>query len=463
MSGVRFYCNFDRLQLFFGIVMFDSLNERLTTIFKNLKGHGKLTEEDITEVLREIRLALLEADVNFRVVKDFVETLRKRSVGHEVLESLTPAQQVVKIVNEELTRLLGGEQEGLNLTGISPVPFMFVGLQGSGKTTTVGKIARHLSAKNRRPYLVSADITRPAAVEQLHQLAESLGLPMYAPQPGDTPATICERALKEAQGVNCDTVLIDTAGRWHIDEPLMDELKDIKKKIDPREILFLADAMTGQEAVNIAISFDEALGITGVILTKMDGDARGGAALSIKSVTHKPIKFVGTGEKLDDLEVFFPDRMASRILGMGDVMTLIEKAEAAMDEKKAREMEKKLQKGSFTLEDFLAQLQQIKKMGTLEQILSLVPGFNSKMLRDLRIDEKELARIEAIVNSMTKEERRKHTIINASRRRRIAHGSGTEVKDVNQLLKRFVTSSKMIKKLQKTGLKGLPKGVFSRP
>lgn len=443
--------------------MFDALNERLTSVFKKLKGHGKLSEENIKDVLREIRLALLEADVNFRVVKDFIETLRQRVVGHEVLESLTPAQQVIKIVNEELTRLLGGEQAALTLTGPSPVPMMFVGLQGSGKTTTVGKIALHLSQKNRRPYLVSVDITRPAALEQLRQLGESLHLPVYKPQTGDGPAAICEKALKEAREARCDTILIDTAGRWHIDEPLMAELKEIKDKVDPREILFLADAMTGQEAVNIAVAFDEILDISGVVLTKMDGDARGGAALSIKAVTKKPIKFVGTGEKLEDLEVFHPDRLASRILGMGDVITLIEKAEAALDERKAREMEKKLQKGTFTLDDFLSQLQQIKKMGTLEQLLSLIPGFNPKAIRDLKIDEKELVRIEAIINSMTREERGNHAIINASRRRRIARGSGTDIKDVNQLLKRFVMSSKMIKKFQKTGLRGLPKGLFPRP
>jgi len=443
--------------------MFDSLNERLTAVFKKLKGHGKLSEENIKEVLREIRLALLEADVNFRVVKDFIETLRQRAVGSEVLESLTPAQQVIKIVHQELTHLLGGEHSGVTLTGSSPVPMMFVGLQGSGKTTTVGKIALHLIKKNRRPFLVSVDVYRPAAAEQLHQLAESLNVPVYVPQPGETPGHICERALKEAREVRADTLLVDTAGRWHVDEPLMAELSDIKQRIRPAEILFLADAMTGQEAVNIALKFDEVLDLTGVVLTKMDGDARGGAALSVKAVTRKPIKFVGTGEKLEDLEVFYPDRMSSRILGMGDVLTLIEKAESALDERKAREMEQKLQKGSFSLDDFLAQLQQIKKMGTLEQLLSMIPGFNSKAIRDLKIDGTELVKIEAIINSMTKEERQKHMIIDASRRRRIARGSGTEVKDVNQLLKRFVMSSKMIKKLQKTGLRGLPKGLFPKP
>jgi len=440
--------------------MFDSLNERLTFIFKKLKGHGKLTEDNVKDVLREIRLALLEADVNFRVVKSFIEALRNRAIGQEVLESLTPAQQVIKIVNEELTQLLGGKKTDLDLTGALPVPLMFVGLQGSGKTTTVGKLARYLSNNNHRPFLVPVDISRPAAVEQLRQLGEAMGLPVFLPRKGDGPVDICRSALNEAREAKCDTFLIDTAGRWHIDEPLMDELKEIKNTVSPKEILFLADAMTGQEAVNIAQKFNEVLNLTGVILTKMDGDARGGAALSIKAVTQIPVKFIGTGEKMDDLEVFYPDRMSSRILGMGDVITLIEKAEAALDERKAREMEKKLQKGSFTLEDFLGQLQQIKKMGTLEEILSLIPGFNPKAIRDMRIDEKELVKIEAIINSMTNKERRNHHIINASRRRRIARGSGTQVKDVNQLLKKYAMSSKMIKKFQRTGLKGFPKGLL---
>ena len=443
--------------------MFDSLNEKLTVIFRKLKGHGKLTEDNIKGVLREIRLALLEADVNFRVVKDFIETLKQRAIGQEVLASLTPAQQVIKIVKEELTLLMGGEERELNLKGPRPAPLMFVGLQGSGKTTTAGKIALHLSGKNHRPFLVPVDISRPAAVEQLRQLGDSINIPVYIPKKGDTPVEICEKALNEAREAKYDTLLVDTAGRWHIDEPLMDELRNIKHKIDPKEILLLADAMTGQEAVNIALKFDKDLDITGVILTKMDGDARGGAALSIKAVTKKPIKFIGIGEKMEDLEVFYPDRMSSRILGMGDVITLIEKAEAALDERKAREMEKKIQKGRFDLEDFLGQLQQIKKMGALEQILSLIPGFNSKAIKGLKIDEKELVKIEAIIHSMTKEERRKHHIINASRRRRIARGSGTEVKDVNQLLKRYTMASKMIKKLQRTGLKSFPKGMFPVP
>jgi len=440
--------------------MFDSLNEKLTVIFKKLRGHGKLTEDNIKDVLREIRMALLEADVNFRVVKEFIETLRQRAIGQEVLESLTPAQQVIKIVHEEMTHLMGGEITKLNLTGPFPTPLMFVGLQGSGKTTTVGKLGLYLRRKNHRPFLVPVDVSRPAAIEQLCQLGESINLPVYLPQKGDDPESICFKALNQAREDKYDTILIDTGGRWHIDEPLMNELKNIKDKIKPREILLVADAMTGQEAVNIALKFDEILDITGVILTKMDGDARGGAALSIKAVTKKPIKFIGTGEKLDDLELFYPDRMSSRILGMGDVITLIEKAEAALDERKTRELEKKIQKGSFTLEDFLEQLQQIKRMGSLEQILSLIPGFNPKVIKGLKIDEKELIKIEAIIRSMTKEERRKHHIINASRRRRIARGSGTQVKDVNQLLKRYTMASKMMKKLQRTGLKGFPKRMF---
>ena len=441
--------------------MFDSLNERLTLVFKKLKGHGKLTEENIKGVLREIRLALLEADVNFRVVKNFIEGLRKRSIGKEVLESLTPAQQVIKIVNQELTQLLGGEKTDLNFSGSLPASLMFVGLQGSGKTTSVGKLALHLSKKNRRPFLVPVDISRPAAIEQLRQLGESLQIPVYMPEKGDGPVEICGKALNQARADNYDTLMIDTAGRWHVDEPLMDELKEIKAKVKPNEILLLADAMTGQEAVNIARKFDETLGITGVILSKMDGDARGGAALSIKEVTKRPIKFVGTGEKMDDLEVFYPDRMSSRILGMGDIITLIEKAESTLDERKALEMEKKIRKGGFTLEDFLDQLQQIKKMGSLEKILSMIPGFNSKAIKGLNVDEKEFVKIEAIIRSMTKQERKKHNIINARRRRRISKGSGTQVKDVNQLLKRYAMASKMIKKIQRTGLKGLPKGMLS--
>lgn len=440
--------------------MFDNLSEKLGLVFKNLKGHGKLSEENIKEVLREIRLALLEADVNFRVVKDFIEVLRKRVIGQEVLASLTPAQQVIKIVHQELIQLLGGEKEDLNLTGPIPVSLMFVGLQGSGKTTTVGKLSRLLLQKNRRPFLVPVDIYRPAAIEQLRQIGESIKLPVYLPQKGETPVEICKKALNKARESNCDTLLIDTAGRWHIDELLMNELQEIKLTINPQEILLLADAMTGQEAVNVALKFDEVLNLTGVILTKMDGDARGGAALSIKTVTKKPIKFVGMGEKMEDLEVFYPDRMASRILGMGDVLSLIEKAEAALDERKTREMEKKLHKGVFTLEDFLEQLQQIKKMGSLEQLLSMIPGFSPKVLKGVNVDEKELVKIEAIINSMTKEERRKHHIIDASRRRRIARGSGTEVKDVNQLLKKYIMASKMIKKFKNFGMKDFPKGMI---
>lgn len=440
--------------------MFDNLSEKLGLVFKNLKRHGKLSEENIKEVLREIRIALLEADVNFRVVKDFIEVLRKRVIGQEVLASLTPAQQVIKIVHQELIQLLGGEKEDLNLTGPIPVSLMFVGLQGSGKTTTVGKLSRLLLQKNRRPFLVPVDIYRPAAIEQLRQIGESIKLPVYLPQKGETPVEICKKALNKARESNCDTLLIDTAGRWHIDELLMNELQEIKLTINPQEILLLADAMTGQEAVNVALKFDEVLNLTGVILTKMDGDARGGAALSIKTVTKKPIKFVGMGEKMEDLEVFYPDRMASRILGMGDVLSLIEKAEAALDERKTREMEKKLHKGVFTLGDFLEQLQQIKKMGSLEQLLSMIPGFSPKVLKGVNVDEKELVKIEAIINSMTKEERRKHHIIDASRRRRIARGSGTEVKDVNQLLKKYIMASKMIKKFKNFGMKDFPKGMI---
>ena len=435
--------------------MFDSLNEKLTLVFKKLKGHGKLSEENIKDVLRDIRLALLEADVNFKVVKEFVDVLRQQILGQEVLESLTPAQQVVKIVHRELTTLLGGEKAGLLLTGPYPVPLMFVGLQGSGKTTTVGKLARYLKQQHHRPLLIPVDISRPAAVEQLRQIGESLHIPVHVPRPGDRPVDICLQAVTQARDGKHDVLLIDTAGRWHIDDVLMAELREIKHKVNPREILLVADAMTGQEAVNIALKFDELLDVSGVILTKMDGDARGGAALSIKKVINKPIKFIGTGEKMDDLELFYPDRMSSRILGMGDLLTLIEKAEATLDERKAREMEKKLQKGGFTLEDFLDQLQQVRKMGALEQLLSLIPGFNAKAIKGLNIDGKELVKIEAIINSMTREERRSYKIINGSRRKRIASGSGTSVQDVNRLLKNFAQTKKMMENMTGKGLSNL--------
>ena len=442
--------------------MFDTLTDKLSSVFKKLRGHGKLSEQNITEALKEVRLALLEADVNFKVVKDLIERIRTRAVGQEVLGSLTPAQQVVKIVHEELISLMGGSGSGLNLSFKPPIPIMLVGLQGSGKTTTAGKLGKFLREKGRKPYLVPADVRRPAAIEQLKKLGEQLGIPVFNPDPQESPLTICQKALKWADEEGGDVVLIDTAGRLHIDEELMKELEEIKKEIIPREILLVADAMTGQDAVNVAKKFNETLEIHGVILTKLDGDARGGAALSIKAVTGKPIKFIGVGEKLDALELFYPDRMASRILGMGDVLSLIEKAQEAIDEKKAEELQKKLLKDTFTLEDFREQLQQIKKMGSIEQILSMIPGMGRlKLPKDLQGSEQELTKIEAIINSMTREERRRPEILNGSRRLRIAKGSGTTVQDVNQLLKQYLQTKKMLRQFRRGGMRGLAKGLFS--
>ena len=441
--------------------MLESLTEKLNAVFKKLRGHGKLTEQNIKDVLREIRLVLLEADVNFKVVKDFIEAIRVKALGQEVLTSFTPAQQVIKIVNEELTNLLGGENSQLNLSGKSPVSVMFVGLQGSGKTTTVGKVAGFLKEKKRDTYLVPADVYRPAAIDQLQKLGKDLEIDVYNPGPGEDPLTICTNALRSASINGHDVVLIDTAGRLHIDEELMQELQRIKERVLPKEILLVADAMTGQDAVNVAGKFNEVLGIDGVILTKMDGDARGGAALSIKAVTNKPIKFVGTGERLDALEVFYPDRMASRILGMGDVLSLIEKAQATFDDKKAMELEKKIRKNAFTLGDFKEQIQQIKRMGSLDQILGMIPGVNKiKGIKGLQPDEGELVKIEAIINSMTKKERLNHTILNGSRRKRIAKGSGTSVQDVNKLIKNYVQARNMIKKLNTNGMKGFKRGML---
>lgn len=441
--------------------MFDSLTERLNTVFKKLRGHGKLSEQNIKDVLREIRLVLLEADVNFRVAKDFIEAIRVKALGKEVLNSLTPAQQVIKIVNMELTSLLGGENSQLKLSGRRPISMMFVGLQGSGKTTTVGKLAKFLKEKSHNPYMVPADVSRPAAIDQLQKLGQQLKVDTYGPKPGEDPLVICKNAVSFAGVSAHDIVLIDTAGRLHIDEELMQELQTIKETILPNEILLVADAMTGQDAVNVAGKFNEMLDVDGVILTKMDGDARGGAALSIKAVTGKPIKFVGTGERLDALEVFFPDRMASRILGMGDVLSLIEKAQATFDEKKAVELEKKIRKNTFTLEDFKDQIQQIKRMGSLDQIFGMIPGISRiSALRGLQPDEKELVKIEAIINSMTKEERLRHTILNGSRRKRIAKGSGTNVQDVNRLIKNFNQTRKMINKITKKGMRGFRGGIL---
>jgi len=437
--------------------MFENLSEKLGKTFKSLTGRGRLTEKNIQDALREVRLSLLEADVNYKVVKTFVESVRHQAMDQEVLGSLTPGQQVIKIVNAELIRLMGGARQELDLTGRTPFPLMLVGLQGSGKTTTAGKLALYLRKSGRNPYLVPADIYRPAAVEQLEKLGSQLGIPVHQTEKNRKPEDICRDALFKASEEGGDTLIIDTAGRLHIDESLMEELVRIKKGIEPKEILLVADAMTGQDAVNVAEHFNERLDVTGVILTKMEGDARGGAALSVKAVIDKPIKFIGVGEKLDALEPFYPERMASRILGMGDMISLIEKAQAEFDEKEALKLEKKLKKREFDLEDFQAQLKQMKKLGSLEQILGMLPGMGQlKQLKGLKPDEKELVKVEAIVNSMTKEERRNYKMINGSRRKRIALGSGTKIQDVNRLLKNFAQMKKMVENMTKTGLPNVP-------
>jgi len=442
--------------------MFESLSAKLDSIFKRLKGHGKLTEQNIQDALKEVRMALLEADVNFKVVKDFVQSVQERAIGQEVMASLTPAQQLIKIVKEEMISLMDGDEQKIHLSGSPPVPIMLVGLHGCGKTTTAGKLARYFQEKGKRPYLVPADVYRPAAIEQLEKLGEELKVDFYHPDSSQAPLDICLKGRDFALKGGYDLMLIDTAGRLHIDEALMLELREIKAHIKPKEVLLVADAMTGQDAVNIAKNFNERLGIDGIILTKMDGDARGGAALSIKSVAQKPIKFIGVGEKLDALEVFHPDRMVSRILGMGDVLTLIEKAEAVFDERQAEELEKKIRKDSFTLEDFRDQLQQVRKMGSLESILGMIPGLSKKMkgMGGLDFDEKELVRVEAIINSMTPKERANYMIVNGSRRLRIARGSGTSVQDVNQLLKRYAQARKMMKQFTKMEKKGFGRAPF---
>ncbi len=441
--------------------MFDNLSDKLDTIFRKLKGHGKLTEKNIDVGLREVRMALLEADVHYRVVKKLIAGIRERSLGQEVMASLTPWPQVIKIVNDELTRLMGSEHQGLDLEGEHPVSIMLVGLQGSGKTTTSGKLAVYLRKLGRNPFLVPADVYRPAAIEQLKKLGTQLSVPVFGSSTDMNPVDICRQARTAAQQQGCDTLLLDTAGRLHVDEELMAELKMIQAVVNPSDVLLVADAMTGQDAVNIAKSFDEALGIGGVVLTKTDGDARGGAALSIREITGKPIKFIGVGEKLDDLEAFHPDRMASKILGMGDVLSLIEKAQTVVDEKEAGELERKLRKNQFTLEDFRDQMVQIRKMGSLTDLIKMIPGLgNSKQLKNLKVDDHELVHIEAIINSMTHQERQQHGIINGSRRKRIAKGSGTSVQDINRLLKNYTQVMKMMKKINKGGMRGLGRGML---
>ncbi len=441
--------------------MFDNLNDRLNSVFKKLKGHGKLTEKNIESGLKEVRMALLEADVHYRVAKKFISALKERALGQEVLLSLTPGQQVIKIVNDELTKLMGSTRVGLNLAGQRPVSIMLVGLQGSGKTTTAGKLAVLLRKEGKNPCLVPADVYRPAAIDQLKKLGKQISVPVFPSSADMDPVQICIDAKASALQDGYDTLLLDTAGRLHVDEKLMGELSNIKAKVRPADILLVADAMTGQDAVNIATAFDKALDIGGIVLTKMDGDARGGAALSIKAVTGKPIKFIGVGEKLGDIEPFHPDRISSRILGMGDVLTFIEKAQSTVDAKKAAELEKKLRASSFTLDDFRDQMVQVRKMGALDDIIKMIPGISkNKHLKNLKVDEKELIRTEAIINSMTHAERQKHTIINGSRRKRIAKGSGTNVQDVNKLLKNYAQMMKMLKKFNRGGMRGIDQSML---
>ena len=433
---------------------FQSLSEKLSNAFKKFRNKGKLTEADVKEGMREIKLALLEADVNFKVVREFVKTVSERAVGSDVLESLVPAQQIVKIVNEELTNIMGGSQSKLTISPKPPTVIMMVGLQGAGKTTHAGKLAGMYKKQGKRPLLVACDVYRPAAIKQLEVVGAQLDIPVF--QMGDkvSPVKIAEEGLKYAVSKGYDMVFVDTAGRLHIDEELMAELQSIKEKVEPSEILLTVDSMIGQDAVNVAQTFNDLLDITGVILTKLDGDTRGGAALSIKYITGKPIKFVGMGEKLDAIEPFHPDRMSSRILGMGDVLTLIEKAEQAYDEKKAAELEQKLRQSTFTLDDYLDQFKQLKDMGNLDQLMGMVPGVKPGALKDAKIDEKALARTEAIILSMTPAERNKPELLNASRKKRIAAGSGTSVEEVNKLLKQFDQIKTLMKQFAGGGKRG---------
>jgi len=443
-------------------VAFEGLTDRLQEIFRKLRGKGKITEDDVKSAMREVRLALLEADVNYRVVKSFIAEVSKKAVGQEVLQSITPGQQIIKIVYDEMTALMGGKETKLALAARPPSVYMLVGLQGAGKTTTAAKLAKTLLTQNKRPLLVAADIYRPAAIKQLEVLGKQLGVPVFS-MGQNHPVDIAQAALAHAHSNNRDIVIIDTAGRLHINEELMEELKNIKAAVNPDEILLVVDAMTGQDAVNVAEAFNNDLGLTGVILTKLDGDSRGGAALSVKAVTGCPIKYIGMGEKLDALEVFYPERMASRILGMGDILTLVEKAQMNYDSQKVREMEKKIREQDFNLEDFLEQMQQVKSMGPLEELLGMIPGMG-KQLKGIKgqIDEKEFAHLAAIIQSMTPEERRNPSIINGSRKKRIASGSGCKVQDINRLLKQFEEARKLMKQFSELGMKKGKKGIFSK-
>ncbi|SDJ72932.1 signal recognition particle protein [Sediminibacillus albus] len=434
---------------------FEGLADRLQGTIQRIKGKGKVTEQDVKEMTREVRLALLEADVNFKVVKDFVKRIRERAIGQEVMESLTPGQQVIKVVRDELTELMGGEQSKIAVADRPPTVIMMVGLQGAGKTTTTGKLANLLRKKyNRNPMLVAADVYRPAAINQLETLGKQLNMPVFSLGTEANPVDIANQAIEKAKEDHQDYVIIDTAGRLHVDNDLMDELQQIKANVQPDEIFLVVDAMTGQDAVNVAESFNEQLEVSGVVLTKLDGDTRGGAALSIKAVTDKPIKFAGMGEKLDELEAFHPERMASRILGMGDVLSLIEKAQDTVDENKAKELEEKMRSATFTFDDFLEQMGQVRNMGPLEDIIGMLPGANKmKGLKNVQFDEKQLSHVEAIIQSMTKQERQDPSIMNASRKKRIAKGSGRNVSEVNRLLKQFEEMKKMMKQMS-----NMPKG-----
>ena len=435
---------------------FDGLGDKLQDIFKRMKGQGKISEKDLKAVMREVKMALLEADVNYKVVKQFIDKVNSRAVGEEVMESLTPGQQVVKIVHDELTELLGGVQSKLIISPKPPTVIMMVGLQGSGKTTTTGKLGRLLKKQGKRPLLAACDIYRPAAIKQLQVLGEQLDIPVFTLGDQVSPVDIAKGALAHAKSHGNDIVILDTAGRLHIDEVLMEELRQVKEAVEPTEILLVVDSMVGQDAANVAASFNELLDISGVVLTKLDGDTRGGAALSIKTVTGKPIKFAGMGEKLDALEPFHPDRMASRILGMGDVLTLIEKAQENIDQQKAEELQKKMMKAEFTLEDYLAQMDQLKDMGNINSMMEMIPGMSKNKLKDLQVSDKDLAQTKAIILSMTAEERRNPKIINGSRHKRIAAGSGMKVQDVNRLLKQYDQSQMLMKQFagMATGKKG---------
>lgn len=433
--------------------MFQELTEKLEVVIRKIRGQGKVTEANIASSLKEVRRVLLEADVNYKVTKQFIESVKDKALGKEVLRSITPGQQIIKIIHDELTTIMGRVDAPLDLSGTTPHVIMLTGLQGSGKTTLAGKLALYLNGVNRSVLLVAADIQRPAAVKQLQVVGETIGVPVYSNSELN-PVQICESALHQAKKNGVDTVIIDTAGRLHIDEPLMHELQTIKKSTNPREILFVADGMTGQDAVNTAKEFLDWIEFTGIVLTKMDGDARGGAALSIRTVTGKPIKFLSVGEKLSALEKFYPERMASRILGMGDVLTLVEKAQQVIDQEKAAKLERKLRRQEFTFEDFYDQIQQIKGMGPLDQLMKMIPGMKSSVMKGMSFDERSFVKIEAIINSMTHEERRRPGIIDGSRRKRIAWGSGTSVHNINQLLKQFQMMQKMMKNMNKGKLKG---------